>query len=104
MHGTYIKIIVLKSSGSLDSAIEIKAEFYTDHYKMMWNWKWGKYQNIYATLLAFVVGLARMMDFWVLYRTGQYVCSEVSVERATSIFRWFDYASITSSVNEFSSS
>jgi hypothetical protein len=64
MHGTYIKIIVLKSSGSFDIAIEIKTEFlYRLLQDMIWNSNWEKYPNIYVTLQAFIVGVARMMDF-----------------------------------------
>ena len=72
MHDTYIEIIVLKSSGLFNIAIEMKTEFlYRSLKDVVWNWNWGKYQNIYVPLQAFIMGVARMMDFWVLYRTGQ---------------------------------
>jgi hypothetical protein len=64
MHGAYVKIIILKSSGSFDIAIEIYTEFlYRSLQDLMWNWNWGKHQNICVPLQAFIAGVARMMDF-----------------------------------------
>ena len=64
MHDTYIEIIVLKSSGLFDIAIEMKTEFlYRSLKDVVWNCNWGKYQNIYVPLQAFIMGVARIMDF-----------------------------------------
>jgi hypothetical protein len=65
MHGTYtyIRLIVLKSRGSVDIAIEIKAEFlYRSSQDLTWNWNWGVFHNIYVPLQALIVSVARVME------------------------------------------